>query len=205
MHNELQVQEVTMPERRHRRARHHFLAAWVRSPFKMGALLPSSRALARAMAACIDVKRPGMVIELGAGTGVVTYALLQAGITPNRLLVIERDEKLHTIISGQFPHLNIILADAADLDAVLAKNGSHGVNAIVSSLPLLMMPKTVRQAVEHQMATAIGEDGILIQFTYGPKSPISRQQMRKYHLQGKRMKIVVSNVPPAHVWVYRKA
>jgi len=204
MHNELQ--EVTMPDdQRHPARRHHFLAAWVRSPFKIGGLLPSSRALARAMAVGVDVKKPGAVIELGAGTGVVTHALLQAGIAPGRLVVIERDEKLHAIMSSQFPHLNILCADAITLDTVLAGAGVTKINSIVSSLPLLSMPKAVRQAIEHQMATLIGHDGCIVQFTYGPTSPISAQQMHKYHLHGRRMKLVMANIPPAHVWVYRKS
>src|SRR3954469_4725431 len=79
---------------RHRHRPHHFLAAWIRSPLKMGALLPSSRALARAMAAEVDIDKPGMIVELGAGTGVMTHALLQAGVPGSRLVVLERDRKL---------------------------------------------------------------------------------------------------------------
>jgi len=189
----------------HRRGRHHFIAAAMRSPFKIGGFLPSSRGLARAMAAGVDIHRPGTVVELGAGTGVVTHALVQAGISIDKLVVIERDERLHTLISLQFPHLNILRADAIELDTVLAEIGVKKVNAIVSSLPFLVMPKFVREAIQEKMAQVIGEDGVIIQFTYGPKSPISIQQMRKHHLYGKRLKLIVANVPPAHVWIYRKA
>jgi phosphatidylethanolamine/phosphatidyl-N-methylethanolamine N-methyltransferase len=188
----------------HHRGRHHFIFAAMRSPFKIGGFLPSSRGLAQAMASGVDISRHGAVIELGAGTGVVTHALLKAGISPDKLVVIERDEKLFTLMSSQFPHLNILCADAIELDSVLASHSITKINAIVSSLPFLVMPKHVRHAIQHHMATLIGDDGVLIQFTYGPKSPISRGQMRKYHLQGKRMKLVVANVPPAHVWIYRR-
>ena len=188
----------------HRRCHHHFIAAAMRSPFKIGGFLPSSRSLARAMASGVDISRPGAIIELGAGTGVVTHALLKAGISPDKLVVIERDEKLHTLMSNQFPHLNILKADAIELDTVLASHGVTKINAIVSSLPFLVMPKEVRHAIQHHLATLIGDDGVLIQFTYGPKSPISSYMMRKYHLQGKRVKLVVANVPPAHVWAYRR-
>jgi len=188
----------------HRARPHHFIAAWLRSPLKIGALLPSSRSLARAMAAEVDIEKPGVIVELGAGTGAVTQALLQVGIAPARLVVIERDERLHALMSAQFPHLNVLCADAAQMDTVLAELGIAGISAIVSSLPLLSMPRLVRQAIEHHMLTLIGDDGLLIQFTYGPRSPISRHQLRKYQMQGRRMKLVVANVPPAHVWVYRR-
>jgi phosphatidylethanolamine/phosphatidyl-N-methylethanolamine N-methyltransferase len=190
---------------KHRSRPHHFIAAWIRSPLQVGACLPSSRGLARAMASQVDAKISGAVIELGAGTGAVTQALLHAGIAPERLMIVERDERLHSLVSKHFPQLNVMRADAAKLDEVLQEEGIKKVSAIVSSLPLLSMPKAIRDAIEHQMLTLIEEQGVLIQFTYGPKSPISRAQLHKYHLQGKRAKLVVGNVPPAHVWVYKKA
>ena len=189
---------------KHRTRSHHFIAAWIRSPLKIGACLPSSRSLARAMAAEVDIRTPGAVVELGAGTGAVTQALLQAGIAPDKLIIIERDERLHALMSKQFPQLNVVCADAAKMDAVLREAGVKQVSAIVSSLPLLSMPKQVRRLIEHQMLTMIGESGVLIQFTYGPKSPISRDNLRRHHLHGRRAKLVVANVPPAHVWVYQR-
>lgn len=191
--------------RRHRRGRRHFIVAAMRAPFKIGGFLPSSRSLARAMASGVDLHRPGAIIELGAGTGVVTHALLQAGVPVDRLVVIERDEKLHALISKAFPHLNILCADAIKLDQELQAVGVTKVNALVSSLPFLVMPMPVRNAIQEQMAKVIGEDGIIVQFTYGPKSPIGARQMRKLNLQGRRMKLVIRNVPPAHVWIYKRA
>lgn len=198
------MQVHTKKPRKHRRRHHHFIAAWIRSPLKVGSLLPSSRGLARAMAAQVDVERPGAVVELGAGTGAVTHALVQAGISAQKLVIIEREQKLHALMCAQFPQLNVLCADAAELEKTLAHIHVKTVNAVVSSLPLLSMQKQVRDAIVQQMAQVIGKEGIIVQFTYGPRSPITPGQMRKYHLHGKRAKLVVANMPPAHVWVYRK-
>lgn len=185
----------------HSRRHHHFFVAALRSPLQMGALVPSSRGLARALAAAVDVSKPGMVIELGAGTGVVTHALLQHGVPPERLLVIERDKTLHALLTHHFRQLTILQADAMQLDDVLAGAGVTEICAIVSSLPFLSMPQVVREGIQRHMAALIGEEGIIIQFTYGPKSPLPAAQLG---LKGKRAKFVVANVPPAHVWVYRR-
>jgi len=202
--NKKEARDENVKPMSYRRGRHHFIAAAMRAPFKIGGFLPSSKALARAMASGVDLHKPGAVVELGAGTGVVTHALLQAGVKPDNLVVIERDEKLHALISNHFSHLNILCADAIELDKVLAGIGVTRVSAVVSSLPFLVMPKEVRNAIQQQMAKVIGQDGVIIQFTYGPKSPITITQMRKNHLHGKRHKLVVANVPPAHVWVYKR-
>lgn len=192
-------------DRRHRRLRHHFIAAWIRSPLKMGAALPSSRMLAKAMAEQVDTNIKGAVLELGAGTGVVTNALLKAGIGKERLLVIERDKKLYSLLRSLFPQLNVLCADAAELDSVLKNAEIEKVGAIVSSLPFLTMPVDVRRKIQEQMAKTIGNDGMIVQFTYGHKSPISKNEMKRCGLTGKRVKIVLMNVPPAHVWVYKRA
>lgn len=191
--------------RKHRRLRHHFIAAWVRSPLKMGALLPSSRGLARAMAQQVDMSRAGAVIELGAGTGVVTHALLEADIPKKNLIVIEREKPLFAILHATFHDVKILCEDAMELTEVLENQNVKKVNAIVSSLPFLTMPSAVEQGIKEQMAKAIGDDGIIIQFTYGHRSPFNIGEQKRYGLTGQRVKIVLLNVPPAHVWVYRRA
>jgi len=190
--------------KKHRRLRHHFIAAWLRSPMKMGALLPSSRSLARAMARMVDVSKSGAVVELGAGTGVVTQALVERGIAKSKLIVIEREKKLYELLENAFPDLQLLCADAMDLQNVLKEAGVTKVNTIVSSLPFLTMPMPVRHAIEEQMAKAIGNDGMIVQFTYGHRSPISSSELKRYGLVGKRVKMVLANVPPAHIWVYQR-
>ena len=79
--------------------RPQFLVAWIRSPLKIGALTPSSKSLARAMARQVDLSEEGMVVELGAGTGAVTHALALA-IPAERLLIVEREQQQKIKISN---------------------------------------------------------------------------------------------------------
>src|SRR5690348_4415792 len=67
-----------------------FLREWLVQPGIVGAICPSSHRLARSMAERIPVQGDGLVVELGAGTGAVTQALLEKGISPDRLRVVER-------------------------------------------------------------------------------------------------------------------
>lgn len=192
-------------DNKHRRRRYNFIAAWMRSPKGIGAILPSSRSLARAMVAQIDGNVPGVIIELGAGTGVMTDALLHAGFPPERLLIIERDPHLHAILSSHFEGLTILCEDAMNLEKLLARHGITEVCAIISSLPFMTIPRPIGQVIQAQMAKVISKKGVIVQFTYGMQSPISKEQQKKCHLTSKRSKIVVANVPPAHIWVYHPA
>ena len=46
------------------------------------------------MATYIDPHAPGVVVELGGGTGSITRAVLKTGIAPKDLIVVEREAKL---------------------------------------------------------------------------------------------------------------
>ena len=65
-----------------------FPKLWLRRPASFGAVLPSGKSLARTMALQIDSRAPGVVVELGGGTGSITAAILECGTSLDDLLVI---------------------------------------------------------------------------------------------------------------------
>ncbi|MGH6982591.1 MAG: class I SAM-dependent methyltransferase, partial [Stellaceae bacterium] len=82
-----------------------FLSRWIRAPLRIGALAPSSPHLGREMARAIDARAATLVVELGGGTGRITQALLDAGVAPEKLIVIENDEALASLLRIRFPQL----------------------------------------------------------------------------------------------------
>ncbi len=175
-------------------------AKWLRDPFRIGALVPSGPALARAMAAAVDVRRPGAVVELGGGTGAVTRALLKAGIAPRDLVIIERDEGLYRLLTQRFPGSCVIHGDALRAKQLVTRAGVGPVKAVVSSLPLLAMKGRRQKILLLQSFALMGEDGLFVQFTYGPASPVPERRLRRMGLEAKLAGRVWLNVPPATVW-----
>src|ERR1051325_11026610 len=66
-----------------------FIRSWIEKPLSTGAVMPSGKVLARTMARYVDPQSNGPVIELGPGTGPVTQALVQQGVDPARLVLVE--------------------------------------------------------------------------------------------------------------------
>ena len=66
-----------------------FIGSWIKKPLAVGAVTPSSKQLARAMAQYVDATATGPVIELGPGTGPITEALVEHGVDPARLVLVE--------------------------------------------------------------------------------------------------------------------
>src|SRR5262245_16517032 len=145
-----------------------FLKRWLRRPFATGAVVPSGRLLAEAMAKStqsVIAGRPGHVVELGAGTGEVTKALLAAGIAPERLVLVERDPEFATFLRRHFPRPHIVEGDAQRLPHLLADHGLTPVAAVVSSLPLLSLPGEVVAGIVGGIFEALPRGGALVQFT----------------------------------------
>src|SRR5258708_35112462 len=81
----------------------HFIRSWMEKPLSTGAVIPSGKPLARAMAQCVDPVAPGPVIELGPGTGAVTAALLEQGIEPSRMVLVEFNPTFCRLLRTRYP------------------------------------------------------------------------------------------------------
>ena len=184
-----------------------FIKRWLRQPLAMGAVMPSGPLLTRALAltAVREIQgRDGHVIELGAGTGQVTKALLAAGIAPHRLALIERDPELVAFLRRHFRDPRIIEGDAARLPKLLAAEGVAKVATVVSGLPLLSLPAEVVTGIVPGVFEALPRGAALVQFTYGPAPPIPKPLRESLHLVGAHGRRIWRNVPPAVVWTFRR-
>lgn len=177
-----------------------FLRALITRPKSIGALFPSSPALARAMARQID-PHAGPVLEIGVGTGVISEAILEHGVSPDRLTLLEYDEEMARHLAERFTRATVIQGDAFDLDRTLAGQRDTIFGAIVSSIPLLNHPVPRRRGYMEALAKRLTPSGVIIQFSYGPNAPVTPPQ--GYAVT--RADLVLANIPPAQVWVYRKA
>lgn len=177
-----------------------FLSRFLRDPLTIGALVPSSRALATAMALSVAGEGSGTVVELGGGTGTVTQALLDTGLDPGRLVVLERDRHLHAYLAERFPQVTVVHGDARDVARLVNGIGIASAVAVVSSLPFLSIPTEVQKPILEQSFSLLGQRGGFVQFTYGPTSPVPQTLLDELGLRGRRIERVWLNLPPAMVW-----
>lgn len=178
-----------------------FIKGWVANRKTIGAVSPSSRALARSMVEHADPDPSGYTLELGPGTGVFTQALIDAGIPAGRIVAVEHNEEFCRLLAKRFPALNIVHGDAFDLDKTLAAYAGICFSAALSGLPLLSFPKPLRlKCVEGVLERLMPGKG-LIQFSYGLTGPIQPISGR---IAATSSKWVLMNLPPARVWTYKR-
>ncbi len=75
------------------------------------------------------------------------------------------------------------------------------VSAFVSSLPLLTKPPPERNKLLGDAFALMGAEGLFVQFTYGPVSPIPREFLDGRYT-ARRGRPIWANLPPARVWTY---
>jgi phosphatidylethanolamine/phosphatidyl-N-methylethanolamine N-methyltransferase len=179
-----------------------FLKNWIDKPLVTGAIAPSGPALAARMASFVDPSKPGLVIELGPGTGVVTKALLERGLAPERIVAIEYSADFCTLLRNRFPGVHVIHGDAYDLATVADQVTHEPLIGVVSSLPLFTKPLPMRHRLLEASLTRLIPGAPFIQFSYALVPPVPPMEGR-WSID--KTNWVVMNLPPARVWTYRRA
>src|ERR1043166_6902082 len=177
----------------------NFLRGLIARPKHVGAIAPSSPALARAIAREVDPSRPGPVLELGPGTGVVTEALVERGVAQERLIAIEYDRDFAELVAQRFPRARAVRRDALALARTPGSSAAAPCASIVPRLPLPNHPPEKRRALIEAALARLAPGAPYIQFSYGWPPPIPGTA--SYSVR--RAALVWKNLPPARVWVYR--
>ena len=169
------------------------LFALLRNPASTGAVLPSSRTLANAMAnAAVGADA---VIELGAGTGPVTDALLRK-LPGVPLIAVELQASMARRLQARFPAVDVRQASAKQVvDGLIDRPGRL---VLVSSLPFRSLPKDVGAETVDSICRFLAHsvDRKLVQFTYQPRAPFAAPRGLRWH----RRAVVWRNTPPAGIW-----
>lgn len=174
-----------------------FWRAFLANPLRVASPVPSGPALARAIAAAIDAQAPGGVLELGAGSGAVTAALLARGITPADLIAVEYAPDFCAHLRQRFAGLTVLQGDAFAFPGL---TGNRRFKAIVSGLPVMARSPRQRRHFMARVMEALQPGGVFVQFSYSPLSPFPARR----DVAASR-RTVWANLPPMQVWWYRRA
>jgi phosphatidylethanolamine/phosphatidyl-N-methylethanolamine N-methyltransferase len=177
-----------------------FIRSWIEKPLSTGAVMPSSRVLARAMARYVDPHADGPVIELGPGTGPVTEALVKQGVDPARLILVEFNPDFCRLLRTRYPAATVVQGDAYRLRRLLETYVDEPAAAIVSGLPLVTKPLRTRLRLISDAMTLLAAGAPFVQFTYAMLPPIPKELPG---VRAEASELIWMNLPPARVWVYR--
>jgi phosphatidylethanolamine/phosphatidyl-N-methylethanolamine N-methyltransferase len=178
-----------------------FLRACLRAPLRIASVIPSSPAIGRTFVLLIDLDREGHILELGSGTGPISQALFDAGIPPDRVVLVERDPELASYLRSRFPAGRVVQGNAAQISAILDAENVKRLAVVVSSLPITWCPRHTQADLLGGCFDALGQGGCFLQLTNQPAPPIAA---KKHGLYGKRVAALWRNLPPSFIWSYQR-
>lgn len=172
-----------------------FLNRFVRTPRQVGSVTPSSVFLARTIVGSVPWERCEVIVELGAGTGVITRAIQAQRRSGSRFHVFEVDPEFRQTLTRELPDASVH-GDAMDLASVLGTAGDAEADAIISCLPLTLMREEERLRLFASIGSVMAPDGIFVAFQYTPLLV----PVLKRHFRTVEMRFAPLNVPPAFVY-----
>jgi phosphatidylethanolamine/phosphatidyl-N-methylethanolamine N-methyltransferase len=179
-----------------------FLRGWLRDPMGVGLPFPSSPWTARRLAqAALDAAIPngGPVLELGAGTGAVTQALVDLGCPVQHIVAIEHDRGLCQSLERRFPGLQVLQGDALALGNTLASDGPSSVRVVVSGLPMRAIASAAAIRCYADAFALMPAGGAIIQYTYGLRPPVDVSDCAATFVAREWR-----NFPPMGIWRYSR-
>jgi phosphatidylethanolamine/phosphatidyl-N-methylethanolamine N-methyltransferase len=176
----------------------HFFRTWAADPLRVSAIAPSGKSLARLMTKEISPS-DGLVLELGAGTGVFTRALLVRGVRECDLTLVEYGSDFMRVLQHRFPQARVLWMDASQL-ASYDLFPLANVGAVVSGLPLLSLSSRKVMAILSGAFRYMRPNASFYQFTYGPRCPVPRPILDRLGLKATRIGGTARNLPPAAVY-----
>ena len=184
-----------------------FVREFLKSPGMVGAIWPSSPALAGMMIRAARVRSAGFVLEIGPGSGALTGPILKNLRSEARFLAVEKSPELARTVLERFPGTRVVAGCATNLTAHLKDHGNP--DSIVSGLPWAAFPEPLQDAILQEITSSIAEDGVFATFAYfGPhrlKAGRSfRNKLDQHFREVGKTPVVLANLPPAFVYFCRK-
>jgi phosphatidylethanolamine/phosphatidyl-N-methylethanolamine N-methyltransferase len=192
-----------------RAARRAFWAAALRHPGQVGAIAPTSEAMAELLTRVVPRSGTPVVVELGPGTGAVT-GVIDDRLPPDaRHFAVELDPEMAAFLARTHPGMQVIEGDAAKLGALLAEHGVNHADAVVSGLPWSLFDDWTQAAILDQIADVITPDGAFTTFAYRHGLALSAARRFRRALHDTFEEVLVTgtvwrNVPPAFAYVCRR-
>ena len=186
-----------------------FLKEFISNPTSVGAIAPSSPALAQAMVSELDLKSADAVLEYGPGTGVFTDYILRDLNPGAKFAAIELNSHFAAAFRMRHPNAALFEDSVENVRRICDSAGIESVDCIVSGLPWAVFPESMQRRFLDEMMRVLNENGMFVTFAYVhglvlPPAKKFAHLLDQYFTSVSRSSVVWLNVPPAFVYRCRR-
>lgn len=191
------------------RGRLLLLGRFLVNPRTVGAIAPSSAALANRTVAALARDPHARVVELGPGTGAFTGALVERLGPDARILALDIEPAFVDTIRRQWPSVDCVCASAATLPTIAAERDFLPADHVISGLPFASLPGPLTLEILDGIQRTLKPGGTFTTFQYVysyilPPAIAFRRAMTQRMGAPPTRELVLRNLPPAFVLRWRK-
>ena len=174
-----------------------FLKGFLKNWREVGSPVPSSRHVAKRICRFIDFDRARTVVEIGAGTGVITHEILNSLQPDGRLIVFEINEEFcNRLRSIDDSRLTVYNVSAFQMHSVLIEKADY----LVSGIPIATLAKTEFSRLCSSINRVLHTNGVFIQLQL---SLVSYGKLKRFFREV-NIGFTFRNTPPAFMYCCRR-
>jgi phospholipid N-methyltransferase len=176
-----------------------FASNFIRHPYMLGSIIPSSRFLVNQVLEPVDWQRARVIVEYGPGVGTFTSEILRRMRSDAQLVAIETNRDFVRFLRRSLPdtRLQVVHGSAAEVQAVLRRLGLPAARYIISGIPLGSMPDATRADIVAQSRAALEPGGTFLVYQFTARAlPVLQRTFGDVQRVFERR-----NLPPAQVFV----
>ncbi len=167
----------------------------------VGTLTRSSKSLCKAMIKHVDFKTANVIVELGAGDGVITKHILKKMKKDAKLLSFEVNaEFCKQLRAINDPRLVVVEDSAEYLERYMKENNWSEIDAVISAIPFVALPDELGLMIIGECKRFLKKGGLFIQVHY---SLLAKKLYQKV-FGNVDVNFAPLNIPPAFVLVSEK-
>jgi phospholipid N-methyltransferase len=176
-----------------------FARAFFRHPRMLGSIIPSSRFLVRELLQHVDWARARVIVEYGPGIGNVTQEILRRMRADAKLIIIETNHDFVRYLRAYFTdeRLAIVAGSAADVAAILQRQGHAKASCIISGIPFSTISQELKEHILLESRAVLEPGGAFVLYQFSSRLLTDLQRIFKNVKRGFELK----NVLPAH-WFF---
>ena len=175
-----------------------FFTESVKNLKTVGTLTRSSKYAIRKMLHFVDFENSKVLVELGAGDGVITRHILEKMGPDSILLSFEINPSfVDELKKIEDPRLVVVQDSAENLREHLQNHGIDSIDAIISALPLVAFKKDLASSIVNKCKELLKEGAPYIQIHYS----LVLKKLYEGIFGNVKSNFVLLNVPPAFIMV----
>lgn len=181
-----------------------FLKRFLKNPFQVASVLPSSKELVRRVVGKMDFSTPRVIVEYGPGEGCHTREIVRRMHPESLVVLFELDPELARYLNEQFrsdPRVTVLNSDAANLARELNRLGLASCDYVVSGIPFsILAPEKKRELLHGAYESLSPNDGAAL-ITYQVTNELADHCR---HFPRVESEYCMKNLPPMFVTKFYK-